>query len=138
MSTAELPRPAESIARPRSKRRPARRHPEERHAVSEPDLADFIELEARAIDAEKWPVSPVVWWQPELILRPPHTTGLRNERRHKTPAAGFLNVDLALVCVAGEVTTPEPAVPALRVKIPESGLAPIGWDPRTSLGKGSE
>ena len=138
MSTAELPRPAERTTRPRPKRRPGRPHRDERPAASEPALADFIELEVRAIDAEKWPVSPVVWWQPELTLRPPQTSGLRNERRYKTPVAGFLNVPVAPICGASEVAMPEPALPALSAGIPGSGLAPIGWDPRTSLGKRSE
>jgi hypothetical protein len=138
MSTAELPRPAERIARPRPKKRTARPHPTELRAASEPALADFLALEVRAIDAAKWPVSPVVWWQPELALWPPQTSGLRNERKHKTPVAGFLNVDLAPVCAAGAVVSPEPAVPQLPIRISGSDLAPIGWDPRTSLGEGRE
>ena len=136
MSTAELPRPAERIARPRPKRRPARPRAEVRQAATEPGLAEFVEFEVRAIDTEKWPISPVVWWQPDLVLGPPHRSGLRNERKHKTPAAGFLNADVAPVCGAGAVSAPDAVAPALPVRIPRSSLAPIGWDPRTSLGKG--
>jgi len=138
MSTAELPRPAERTVRPRPKKRSARPHPAEHHAISEPALADFLALEVRAVDAEKWPVSPVVWWQPELALRPPQTSGLRNERRHKTPVAGFLNLDLAPVYAAGAVVAPEPVALALAVRIPGSDLAPIGGDLRASSGKGRE
>ena len=138
MSTAEMPRPAERVVRTRPKKRPARPQALERHEVSEPALADFIGLEVRTIDAEKWPVSPVLWWQPELLLQPAPASGLRNERRHKTPVAGFRNVDLAPVSPAGAVVAPEPALPQLGVALPLSDLTALGWNPRTRLRKGME
>lgn len=138
MSTAEMPRPAERVARLRPRKRPGRPPAAEHHEASEPTLADFIGLEVGAIDAEKWPVSPVMWWQPELILRAPQASGLRNERTHKTPVAGFLNVDLTPVCAAGAVVAPEPAVPKLPIRPLGSDLTALGSDPRTRLGKGRE
>lgn len=138
MSTAEMPRPARRIARPRPQKPSARPQPVERHEASEPALADFIGLKICAIDAEKWPVSPVLWWQPELLLRLPQTSGLRNERRYKTPVGGFLNVDSAPVCAAGAVLGPKPVVPRLPVRRAGSDLTVLGWDPRTRLGKARE
>lgn len=138
MSTAEWPRPAEPLLRPRTKRRTAKR-PAEPSTAADPPLANFLALEVEAIDAEKWPVSPVVWWQPALELTPPEASGLRNERTHKARVAGFLSADLAPVCPAsGALAAPQAALPALRGIVPQSDLAPIGWDPRTHVGKGSE
>ena len=139
MSTAEWPRPAENTVRPRVKPKPVRSRPVARKTVSEPPLAEFVSVEVHAIDAEKWPVVPVLWWQPELPMEAPRTSGLRNERRHKMPAAGFLNVQVAPVCPAGTIATPDTAVsPDLPGPIPRSDLTPLGWDPRTALAKGPE
>ena len=139
MSTAEWPRPAENGVRPRVKGKPVRPRPAAREAVSEPSLADFLALEVHAIDAEKWPVVPVLWWQPEFPMEAPRTSGLRNERRYKIPAAGFLSVQAAPVCPAAAVATCEAGLSQdLPVAIPRSDLTPLGWDPRTALAKGSE
>ena len=138
MSTAEWPRPAENVLQPGTKRRPARSRQGNRRTANEPVLAGFVALDVRAIDAEKWPVSTVVWWQPDLALASPESSGLRNERRHKMPAAGFLHLDLAPVLTAGAASVPEPAAPSLPLTTPRSDLTPAGWEARNNNGKGKE
>src|SRR5690242_8564752 len=111
MNTAEWPRPAGNPVRPRAKGRTARPRSVARAEVCEPAPADFLAVEVLSIDAEKWPVVPVLWLQPDLPVEAPRTSGLRNERRHKTPAAGFVNVQVAPVCPAGDVAAPQVAAP---------------------------
>jgi hypothetical protein len=136
MSTAEWARPAGHGVR---SRKPLRPRAAARPATSEPALADFLSVEVQAIDAEKWPVVPLLWWQPELPIAAPRTSGLRNERQHKIPAFGFLNVDVVPVLPAAAIATPETAGTAgPPVAIPRSDLMPLGWDPRTALAKGRE
>ena len=144
MSTADWTRPAETQVPPRRREnngtRPARKRAV-RPASTEPGiapapLADFATLEARPVDAEKWPVYPVVWWQPELALEVPHSSTLRNERRHKVPLPGFLNLQLILVSGAAGLHVPsEPILPDVGGPVPLSDLAPLGWDPRVDAKK---
>ncbi|HLK50227.1 MAG TPA: hypothetical protein VKT49_18920 [Bryobacteraceae bacterium] len=142
MSTAEWPRPTETLPGPRAKasrpRRSARKAAPGAPPLAPAGLADFAALEVQAIDGEKWPVSPVVWWQPELPVELPKSSGLRNERRHKTPIAGFVKVEIAPVCPAGPTATPERVLaPQLPKTAPCSDLAPLGWDARSMVRKGS-
>ena len=139
MSAAEWPKPAEFPAAPRAKGSRSRRSRRETRAdVPAPaGLADFVAMEVHAIDAEKWLVSPVLWWQPELALPLPETSGLRSERRHKAPMPGFLNLEVEPLCPAGKVAGPEAVLrPRMAAEAPASDLMPLGWDPRSVLGKG--
>lgn len=145
MSTAEWPRPSDVAPPPRVKKTAsrARKRPTEAPVEIAPapaPLAGFLDVAVRAIDAEKWPVHPVIWWQPELPLELPRSSGLRNERRHKVPIGGFLAVGGQASCVAGRAdTTALPVGPELPQAIPSSDLTPLGWDPRheKSVAKGA-
>lgn len=145
MSTAEWPRPSDVAPPPRVKKTASRARKRTTQAPVQitpapAPLAGFVDVVVRAIDAEKWPVHPVIWWQPELPLELPRSSGLRNERRHKVPAGGFLAVNAEPRCVAGTPdTTALPVAPELPWAIPSSDLTPLGWDPRheKSAGKGA-
>jgi hypothetical protein len=136
MSTAEWPRPTDLAPPPRVKKTGSRVRKRTTEAPAEmivapAPLAGFLGVAVRAIDAEKWPVHPVIWWQPELPLELPRSSGLRNERRHKVPMAGFLAVSREPQCAAGvRDHTAIPLAPELPQTIPASDLAPLGWDPR--------
>ena len=139
MSAAEWPKPAEFPAAPRAKGSRSRRSAHESKPEVPPPagLADFAAMGVHAIDAEKWLISPVLWWQPELDLTLPENSGLRNERRHKVPAPGFRNLGVEPLCPAGVVARPEAALrPQWKMEAPPSDLTPLGWDPRSILGKG--
>jgi len=100
-------------------------------------LADFISAEPTALDSEKWPVHPAIWWQPELPLQLP-SSGLRSERRFKIPVADFRNAGPSPECPpAVRVAAAEALAPAWNDVLPASDLAPLGWDPRTCLPKGN-
>lgn len=147
MSTAEWPRPSERAVPPRAKassrtgrKRDLARLAEMRglaadQSVGPPSvpmpLAGFVVMEVQPVEAEKWPVNPVIWWYPDLPVEVPRCSGLRNERRHKTPIPGFLELEELLQCEQGV-----PAVPGVRFPpeapriLPASELKPLGWDPR--------
>ena len=140
MSAAEWPRPAEP-APPRvrrgSKKRGAGRP--SRPVEMEPSLAapappaDFLSAEPIALDAEKWPVHPALWWQPELPFRLP-ASGLRSERRFKIPVADFRAAGPAPECPpAARMSSADALAPVWKDALPASDLAPLGWDPRTCL-----
>jgi hypothetical protein len=140
MSTAEWPRPSETapVRQTKSKRRNTRSssgklqqaQPEDRSTELPSPLAGFVGLEVRAIDAEKWPVAPVIWWEPTLSLPLPNSSGLRNERGFRVPLAGFFDVEQAPHSRPSELARPEDGVrfefpPAAAV----SDLEPLGWNP---------
>src|SRR5690348_4833849 len=109
MSAAEWPRPPESVPPPQTRSAGRKRRARTAKEISEPPvapapLAVFRSVEVRALDAEHWAIAPVMWWQPELPSAVP-ASGLRNERRHKIPSAGFLNVAEAPRCPASAVAT---------------------------------
>ena len=140
MSTAELPRPAGPLA-PRVNgsteraRRPARkRGAQTLRAPAGESPAGFLATEVSVIDAEKWPVFPVVWWQPQLSLEPPRSSGLSNERRNRIPIAGFLDPSPGPVCPPVPLAGPEAFLSVrLSSQAPSSDLAPVGSDPRVAL-----
>jgi hypothetical protein len=144
MSAAEWPRPPEEAPPPRPAKTSVRTRGTGRKKISgrsrdtsEPaeapaPMAGFVAAAARAIDAATWPVAPVLWWQPELPLQIPASSSLRNERRHRVPAAGFLNLAEPPRCPAGvPAAVDRPALPDLPRKLPAGDLAPLGWDART-------
>jgi hypothetical protein len=99
--------------------------------------ADFLTAEPIPLDAEKWPVHPAIWWQPELPLQLP-SSGLRSERRFKIPVADFRNAGPCPVCrPAARVTAVEALAPVSNDVLPTSDLVPLGWDPRTCLPQGN-
>jgi len=96
------------------------------------NLACFAAFEARPIDAQMWPVHPVVWLQPELRPGLPGSSGLTIERHYQIPAPDFLRLHITPnghARALDEVCDPRP--PDLPRQLPRSDLAPLGWDPRT-------
>jgi hypothetical protein len=77
--------------------------------------AEFATAQPVVVDTEKWPIVPVIWWQPDLRVTLPESSGLRNERLHKVPVAGFLD-------------TAEQLGPDLPLELPSGDLVPLGWD----------
>ena len=146
MSTAEWPRPSERAVPPRAKAssRTGRKRdlaPLEMRglatdqSVGPPSvpvpLAGFVVMEVQPVEAEKWPVNPVIWWYPDLPVEVPRCSGLRNERRHKTPMARFLELPELLQCEQGVPAVSRVRFPAEARILPASELKPLGWDPRT-------
>ena len=140
MSAAEWPRPSEPIppgVRRGTRKRGASRRP--RPAAVEPPVpapappADFLSAEPVALDADKWPVHPALWWQPDLPLQLP-ASGLRSERRFKIPVADFRDANPSPECPpAGTPLAPEALAPVWSDLLPASDLVPLGWDPRACL-----
>ena len=98
-------------------------------------LAAFVGVEAAAVNAEMWPVHTLLWLQPDLDPARPQSSGLRIERRRKTPAPDFLPL---AVPAADPAHTRKPASeslpPKLARSIPARGATPLGWDPRALKG----
>jgi hypothetical protein len=108
-----------------------------------PELAIFAPAKIQPIDAEMWPVQPVIWLQSEWRPGLPASSGLYIERHHKIPVPGFLNLAAGRgYCSAGGfaagLSSAQSAVlPKVRLTPPESGLTLLGWDPRTVVPSGS-
>lgn len=131
-----------SAAAPR-KRSQARATP--RNAASTqpvPQLAPFAAIPSEPRDTEMWTLTPVLWLQPELCPVIPASSGLTIERRCTVPGADFLYRELV---PAGGVPAPagpgNGLPPQLPQQLPQSNLAPLGWDPRAlprPSGKGGD
>ena len=143
MSAAEWPRPPESVPPPRTRNVGRKRRGRSSQENSEPPvapapLAGFRAMDVRPLNAEHWAVAPVLWWQPDLRSAVP-VSGLRNERRHKIPTAGFLNLAEPPRCTAGAIAALDTAaIPELPRKIPAADLSPLGWDARTAAREAGE
>lgn len=100
-------------------------------------LAQFASVEAAPEDAEMWPVHPAAWLQPELMPALPASSGLRVERRYAAPTPDWLRPDPPQPGQSpAPATLPDWALPNLRLELPASDLAPLGWDPRAACRKG--
>lgn len=118
-----------------ARKRPAKRSPEAPvpdAPVAPQELADFAAVDLREVDAQMWPVHPVLWLQPELNPGLPGSTALTIERHYKIPVPGFLDLEIAAVdCPrAPQERTPQELLPAVRYAPLESDLSLLGWDPR--------
>lgn len=100
--------------------------------------AGFAASESGIVDSEKWPIVPVIWWQPDLRLTLPESSGLRNERVHKIPVAGFLDTAGQLAGFAGAPVHPgAPLKPEFHGNFPASDLTVLGWDRLAVPGDGN-
>jgi hypothetical protein len=104
-------------------------------AFSPPKLAHFATVAAQPKDAPMWPVHSPIWWQPGLKPELPGSSGLRIERRHQVPIPDFLYLEMK---PAGRprptVEAPcGPLLPHREQTLPQSGLEPLGWDPRAAV-----
>jgi hypothetical protein len=131
MKTADLSAPAPSVI-PVKKKRAAKRDPG-------PVPGSFVNTEPMPIDAPMWPLHAALWFQPELAPTAPVWSDLAIERRHRAPAADFLSSGTAPLNRRDVVeTSREARLSEARPQIPESTLAPFGWDPRVLAGNRKE
>lgn len=96
-------------------------------------LAPFAAVEGQVAGAQMWPVHAVAWFHPELQPRLPDSSGLTIEGYRKLPAPDFLPLEVTPADQphsSDEVCDPLP--PAVKHRLPESDLAPSGWDPRVA------
>jgi hypothetical protein len=101
-------------------------------------LAPFIAAEIQAIDTQMWPVHIVAWLQPELKAEIPGSSTLRIERHYKAPAPDFLYFDVSPIAHPDTLEPVlDPLPPGVQPQLPQSDLAPLGWDPRSSSGSGA-
>lgn len=116
---------------PRGARRPASTKRPERVAKPGPELVGFVKPELQAQDSPMWPIHPVMWLQPELRLAVPVSSGLHIERKHTVPLPEFMRGAMMPVSHAPSLEkNVHPALPEISRQFPQSGLAPLGWDPR--------
>jgi hypothetical protein len=127
---------------PRGARRPAPSKRIERAAKTGPEPAGFVKAELQAHDAAMWPIHPVMWLQPELRLAVPASSGLHIERKHTVPSPEFLRTTMMPISRPPSLDkTVHPVSPHIKMRLPGSDLAPLGWDPRVAshaIGKGDQ
>jgi hypothetical protein len=126
-------------ARKRSPTKPKTANHPTVEVTANQELAGFPPARIQPVDAEMWPVQPVIWLQPEW--KPgPTSSDLSIERHHRIPVPGFLNVatgrGYSLICnpgglAAGLSSAPPASLPKVSLTSPESGLTLLGWDPRS-------
>jgi hypothetical protein len=129
---------AAGVARKRSTtRRKSRGSLNPEPALPAQKLAPFTATEIQAIDTQMWPVHSVVWLQPELRPELPGSSSLRIERHYKVPAPDFLYFDIPPTSHPDILEPPAPLPPGSQPQLPQSDLAPLGWDPRSASASGA-
>jgi hypothetical protein len=103
----------------------------------EPDVAaevlaaPFLGIEAEPVDAPMWAIHTAGWFQPEAAPSSPSWSGLQIERRHRIPAPGLLDFPVVpLDAAAVPDNRSEAVIQSASPTLPESGIEPLGWDPR--------
>jgi len=98
--------------------------------------AEFVTAEAEPVDAPMWPLHAALWLQSEMAPSIPIWTGLGIERHNRILVSDFLLFDAAQKDRPGSVDNS--AFPSGKnarsspacLDLPESGLTPLGWNPR--------
>ena len=99
--------------------------------MPQPIDATFATADAEPIDAPMWPLHEALWLQSEPAPSIPVWTGISIERHNRIPAPDFLHLDTAPADRPGALGDSREAMrPRARPELPQSGLAPLGWDPR--------
>jgi hypothetical protein len=97
----------------------------------QPVEAGFAVTEGEPIDTPMWPRHTASWLQGERTPSVAVWTGLTIERRNRIPAPGFLHFDIAPLKRPCTIeSSRHPLHSPVRLEFPQSGLAPLGWDPR--------
>lgn len=100
-------------------------------SAKEPIAAPFAKMDPAPIDAPMWPLHSAVWFQPELAPSVPSWSGLTIERHKRIPSPDFLRSETTpFNCPDVLGNSRDALTPSARPEVPESGLAPLGWDPR--------
>ena len=104
-------------------------------APSPPKLANFAPVACQPKDAPMWPVHSMIWWQPGLKPELPSASGLRIDRRHQVPIPDFLYLEMKPARrPRPALESPcDPLLPHRQPSLPQSGLEPLGWDPRAAV-----
>jgi hypothetical protein len=93
--------------------------------------AEFASIPIEPIDAPMWPIHPPGWLQLDVPASAPSWSGLHIERRNRIPAPDLLYFPLEPLDRCAQLDDRCEALPvAAGPKICESGLEPLGWDPR--------
>ena len=125
-------------------KRPSRRKPraKTRQPAVGPQLvldvpeAPFAAIGVEPVDTPSWPIQPAGWFQPEPTPAVPAWSGIGIERHSRTPLPGFIRHDISAVNRADALEVLcESFSPNAVPNLPESGLDPLGWDPRTEYRK---
>jgi hypothetical protein len=127
------------------------REPKRSTARPEPQPIDaaFAASEPELIDAPMWPLHAAHWFQPELAPSVPVWSGLAIIRHNRIPGPGFLHPDIAPSNIAATpgsnpsrdrtgALAGEGALCGRVPQLPDSGLAPLGWDARAMRRKEGE
>ena len=102
----------------------------------EPLAGPVGSMEDTAIDAPMWPLQSAVWFQPDVAPAPPAWSSLAIERHNRIPAPDFAPSDTSPANRPGALEhSPEALTRAAVPEAPESGLTPLGWDPRADCWK---
>ena len=102
-----------------------------------PAAAEFVVSGTEPIDALMWAHHPAAWFQPELQPSVAVWSGLTIERRHRVPAPDFVHFDPAPADRPQALdSSREMRAPDESCAMPQSRLAPLGWDPRAVCRKG--
>jgi hypothetical protein len=100
-------------------------------SAPQPVEAAFAIAGGEPIDAPMWPRHAASWLQGERTPSVAVWTGLTIERHNRIPAPGFLHFEIAPMKRPGAIESSCHALhPPVRLEFPQSGLAPLGWDPR--------
>ncbi len=103
----------------------------DRGSAPQPVEAVFAIAEGEPIDTPMWLRHAAAWLQGERTPSVAVWTGLTIERRNRIPAPGFLHFEIALMKRPGAIeSSHHPLHPTVPLEFPQSGLAPLGWDPR--------
>ena len=112
-------------------KRPGSRTRTDRGSAPRPAEAAFAISEVEPVDTPMWPRHAASWLQGERMPSVAVWTGLTIERQNRIPAPGFLPLEIAPMERPGAIeSSPRPLHSPVRLEFPQSGLAPLGWDPR--------
>jgi len=102
--------------------------------VLEMPEASFAAIGVEPVDTPSWPIQTAGWFQPEPRPALPAWSGIGIERQSRTPFPDFIRYEISAVNRADAVEVHRKKVsPNVAPNIPESGLEPLGWDPRTEF-----
>jgi hypothetical protein len=96
-------------------------------------LAPPVMVAAGFMDAPMWPLHSAVWFQPDVAPSAPVWTGLGIERHKRIPIPDFLPSGIGpLNCPVALDNSRHALAPAASPTVPQSDLAPLGWDARAN------
>jgi hypothetical protein len=107
---------------------------------AQPSLSAFVSAEIGPVDSPIWPHDSALWLQGERAPSLPSWTGMTIERHNRIPGPGFLHTEVAPGDrPMGCENSLNPLRLSVPFELPESGLTPVGRDPRVVCRKdGSE